>query len=244
MASYAENVSIWWSHHDGLNHSWGTVLWQYMMINIPFLKRGRLFIRVWISVLKRTVRERWSWLTSWSNRCVFIWIWFVWESLTMYCDFWNQIWQSKSVRNLSLLVPGQIRILFCIMDVSVSRDAWTGAQCNIIKWKHDDVIKWKHFPRYWPFVRGIRRSPVNSPHKGQWRWALMFSLICVWINGWVNIRDAGDLRRYRAHYDVTVMSFWWWSKRKRHIWKIRCKITNCLGLYGEYVTAKTITVYY
>ena len=32
---------------------------------------------------------------------------------------------------------------------------------------HDDVIKWKHFPRYWPFVRRIHRSPVNSPHKGQ-----------------------------------------------------------------------------
>ena len=46
-------------------------------------------------------------------------------------------------------------------------------------WVHDDVIKWKHFPRYWPFVRGIHRSPVNSPHKGQWRGALMFSLICV-----------------------------------------------------------------
>ena len=26
---------------------------------------------------------------------------------------------------------------------------------------HDDVIKWKHFPRYWPFVRGIHRSPVT-----------------------------------------------------------------------------------
>ena len=48
--------------------------------------------------------------------------------------------------------------------------------------------------------------PVNYPHKGQWRVALMFSLICVWINGWVNNREAGDLRRYRAHYDVTVMS--------------------------------------
>ena len=70
---------------------------------------------------------------------------------------------------------------------------------------HDDVIKWKHFPRYWPFVRGIHRSPVNSPHKGQWRGVLMFSLICVWINDWVNSREAGDLRRYRAHYDVIVM---------------------------------------
>ena len=66
-------------------------------------------------------------------------------------------------------------------------------------------MKWKHFPRYWPFVRGIHRWPVNSPHKGQWRGALMFSLICAWANGWVNHRDAGDLRRHRAHYDVTVM---------------------------------------
>ena len=44
---------------------------------------------------------------------------------------------------------------------------------------HDDIIKWKHFRRYWPFVRGIHRSPVNSPHKGQWRGALVFSLICA-----------------------------------------------------------------
>ena len=43
-------------------------------------------------------------------------------------------------------------------------------------WNQDDVIKWKHFPRYWPFVSGIHRSPVDSPHKGQWRGALMFFL--------------------------------------------------------------------
>ena len=71
---------------------------------------------------------------------------------------------------------------------------------------HDDVIKWKLFPRNWPFVRGIHRSPVNSPHKGQWRGALMFSLICVWINDWVNNRKTADLRHYHAHYDVIVMS--------------------------------------
>ena len=73
------------------------------------------------------------------------------------------------------------------------------------KCQHDDVIKWKHFPRYWPFVRGIHRSPVNFPHKGQWRGALLFSFICVWINDWVNNLEAGDLRRNRARYDVTVM---------------------------------------
>ena len=71
---------------------------------------------------------------------------------------------------------------------------------------HDDVIQWKHFLRYWPFVRGIYRCQVNSPHIGQWRGALMFSLICIWTNGWVNNREAGDLIRYRAHYDVIVMT--------------------------------------
>ena len=50
---------------------------------------------------------------------------------------------------------------------------------------HDDDIKWKHFPRYWPFVGGIHQSPVSSPHRGQWRGALIFSLICAWINRWV-----------------------------------------------------------
>ena len=51
-------------------------------------------------------------------------------------------------------------------------------------------------------------SPVSGefPHKGQWRRALMFSRICAWINDWVNNGEAGDLRRYRTHYAVSVMS--------------------------------------
>ena len=68
---------------------------------------------------------------------------------------------------------------------------------------HHDVIEWKHFPRY--FVRGIHQSPVDSTHKGQWRWALMFSLICARTNGWATNRHAGALRCHRAHCDVTVM---------------------------------------
>ena len=72
-------------------------------------------------------------------------------------------------------------------------------------WTHDDVITWEYFLRYWPFVRGIHRWPANSPHKDQWRGALMFSLIYAWTDDWANNRDAGDLRRHRAHYDVTVM---------------------------------------
>ena len=70
---------------------------------------------------------------------------------------------------------------------------------------HDDVIKWKHFSRYWPFVRGIHRSPVNSHHKRLWRGAFMFSLICAWTNVWVNNRNAGDLMTSPRYSDVTLM---------------------------------------
>ena len=83
---------------------------------------------------------------------------------------------------------------------------------------YDDVIKWKHFPRYWPFVRRIHRSSVNSPHKGQWRGALMFSLICAWTNSWTNNWDADDLRCHCTHYDVTVMISKWSASQR---WKRR-----------------------
>ena len=68
---------------------------------------------------------------------------------------------------------------------------------------------WRHqietFSALLAICGGIHRSPVNAPHKGQCRGALVFSLICVWLNCWVNNREAGDLRRYRAHYDVTII---------------------------------------
>ena len=60
------------------------------------------------------------------------------------------------------------------------------------------------------FVRGIHHSPLDSPHIGQWRGALMFSLICAWTNGWANNRDDGDLRHHRNHYDVTVIGRCWY----------------------------------
>ena len=78
---------------------------------------------------------------------------------------------------------------------------------NDISRFHDDVIKWKHFHvshvtgPWW----GENTSPVNSPHKGQWHGALMFSLVHAWTNSWDNNRDTGGLRRHRAHYDVPVM---------------------------------------
>ena len=64
---------------------------------------------------------------------------------------------------------------------------------------YDDVIRWKHLPRFRPFVRVIHRSHVNSP---QMMRNFDIFLICAWINGWVNNREDGELRR---HHNVTVM---------------------------------------
>ena len=107
----------------------------------------------------------------------------------------------------------------------------------------DDVIKSKHFPRYWTFARGIHRSPVNSPHKGQWRGALMLSLICAWINDWVNNREADDLKRHRAHYDVIVMNDYQsmefaWIKM---VWSIYTIQFHTLTLYTVIIFGKHIS---
>ena len=68
---------------------------------------------------------------------------------------------------------------------------------------------WRHqmetFSALLAICAGNSPASGKSPHKGQWRGALMFSLICAWINGWGNNDEGGDLRRHRAHYDVIVM---------------------------------------
>ena len=112
------------------------------------------------------------------------------------------MWRVCVICYLKISDGGTPSCVWCykMLRESATRGSWCARTIN-----HGDVIKWKHFPRYWPFVQGIHRSPVNSPHKGQWRGALMFSLICTRINGWENNGEAGDLRRHRVDYVVTVM---------------------------------------
>ena len=89
-----------------------------------------------------------------------------------------------------------------------------------MEYVHDDVIKWKHFPRYCPFVRGIHRWPVNSPHKGQWRGVSMFSLIFALnkrlsrqLLGWwfetpsrPLLRHCNDIKYTDSHFTVVKVS--------------------------------------
>ena len=77
--------------------------------------------------------------------------------------------------------------------------------CSILGWK-TSIVVFVAFSALLAICAGNSpRSPVNSPHKGHWRGALIFSLICTWIEDWVNNREAGNLRCHRAHYEVIVM---------------------------------------
>ena len=71
------------------------------------------------------------------------------------------------------------------------------------------ISKWLHqmerFSALLALCAGNSPIPVNSPHKGQWRGALMFSLICVWINDWVNNREAGVLRQVMRSFDISLL---------------------------------------
>ena len=102
----------------------------------------------------------------------------------------------KQIHNvLQVLIYRQIHNVLQVFRVDAAY-----IPLNLITWcRH----QWKHFPRYWSFVRGIQRPPMDSPHKGQWRGTLTFSLICAW--SWANSWGAGDLRRHRSHYGVTAM---------------------------------------
>ena len=95
---------------------------------------------------------------------------------------------------------------FCLPPL---RPANGGDKCRFFTGHRGHILTSSNgniFGAYLPFVRGIQRSPADSPLKGQWREALMFPLICAWINGWVNNREDGDFQRHRAHNDVTVIN--------------------------------------
>ena len=111
----------------------------------------------------------------------------------------NRLFRRRSKKTSKLRVTG-----LCLGNSPGTGQMASNAENVSIWWRHHawrcwlrlTDSWWRHqmetFPRYWPFVRGIHRSPVNSHHKGQWRGALTFSLICAWTDGWVNNRDAGD----------------------------------------------------
>ena len=82
---------------------------------------------------------------------------------------------------------------------------------NLVRWtmpcitRHDDVMTWEGFPHYWPFSWWRHQMETLSASLAICAGNSWFTLICARINGWVNNREAGDLRRRCTHYDAIVM---------------------------------------
>ena len=86
-----------------------------------------------------------------------------------------------------------VYLLFCVMLQIVSHNDFNKSQAafQAISW-------WRHQMETFSALLVIcEGNPLLIPHKGQWRKALMYSLICAWINDWANNRGAGDLTRHR-----------------------------------------------
>ena len=108
------------------------------------------------------------------------------DKFVIFCTTKKLIFHQSAVLSTFQIHPTTIN--FYYHDLHVNTFMYTfwdwmcwpvlNKDCNIVTPDHmpchDDVMKWKHFPRYWQFVRGIHRWPVNSSHKGQWLGALMF----------------------------------------------------------------------
>ena len=115
-------------------------------------------------------------------------------------NFGTQMYKKFSINNWILLILSKFLKITSKVNSDTQR---MGDSITVVVSVHDDVIKWKHFPRYWPFVRGIHRSRW-IPHTIA-RDAELWCFLLAWLNDWVNSRKAGDLRRHRGHYDVNVM---------------------------------------
>ena len=97
----------------------------------------------------------------------------------------------------SLVKSGELPHIWCLCNIMHNHYTMTSSNGNILR-------------AAGPFCACVysnwgARSPVDSPHNGQWRGALVFSLICAWTNGLANNRNAGEWRRNCVHHDVTVM---------------------------------------
>ena len=203
------------------------VMWKMFPFDDVIMTARRIFHQIWITSKKALVKQAPNYLYSTNNSCELHISWSEKINFIMYykiqCGpveivFFSQqqmshCWPVKS-RYGTFVISSRSNYGASVVNsrsnygMSVISSWWN--KSVVISWSdvcsnHDDVIKWKHFRCYWPFVLGIHWSPVNSPHKGQWPRALMFSFICVWINVWINNREVSDLRHYQAHYDVTVM---------------------------------------
>ena len=113
------------------------------------------------------------------------------------CKHWYSCHSSSDIaRRVNMNLNARINNIKIQLSTNCMPDSW---EEHVPLWRHQMEI----FSTLLALCAG--NSSVNSPHKGQWRGALMFSLMCVWTNSWSNNGYAGDLRRHHVHYEVTVI---------------------------------------
>ena len=142
--------------------------------------RGALMFSLIWAWIKRLSIQSWGWwfetpsCSLWRH-CKDI-MYVCWHTVEMCKLYWYNTSQEYSQDSYALLCFWYL--ISSLTGTLVLHLLYPSRYCHWHSRTHDDAIQWNIFRRYWPFVRGIHRSPVNSPNKGRWRGALMFSLIC------------------------------------------------------------------
>ena len=111
-------------------------------------------------------------------------MWNRWTDSTNYNHTFCQWWLLVVIKNFS-----QVFIVLAQLLKYLQID------CNILPWHWSPLC-------YWPFVRGIHWSSMDSPHKRLAAQALIFSLMLAWTNCWTNMPVPGYLTRYDTHVKV------------------------------------------
>ena len=187
--------------------------------------------------------------------------WVALKSLFVYLIFWNSpMWHFT----VCFTIHSQKAVCSLFIDQLCVQCHWLwqhhqlklihGLLWCCIQWCHSSVDNspspwWHHqidtFSALLAICAGNSQSLVNSLHKGQWCGALMFSLIYVWINGWVNNGEAGDLRCHRAHYSVLPKVFWAPVLRTSGSWNLPIRIEGSLirnfNMYCWYMFLMDVT---
>ena len=157
----------------------------------------------------------WKWQTSFYNNLINSYTaeappkYFPWQQFRRQPLFYNtwtvnvcqtimhSVWKQRLWVQVSLLST-----ILCVKSGFLKKDN------SLVSW--ESMSWWRHQMETFSALQALcaGNSPVTGEfpsHKDQWRGALMVSLICAWTNIWANNGDAGDLRRHRTHYDVTLM---------------------------------------
>ena len=173
-------LSSWWFHWDYVvnyfRKSLGAKCPIPQLVFPPVYHQGLTLMPAWISNYIHYIVE-WNYLSipqlQWCSRWSWEWIRNFIPHLTSHvitfpCQCEQINYNDEQFSQWLQISTGEDFLWALTWNKNIQSLLHTGRWEQSI---HDDVIKWKHFARYWPFMRGIHRSPVNSPHKSQWHGA-------------------------------------------------------------------------